>query len=73
MPEDMEIPITIPTIQTHQIDDVELNLKCQQDPQHFPAKYIGDRQTPLICYCSGDEPEKLWRIAILAILVQPII
>ena len=68
----MHNPITIPHIQTHQFEDLELNRRRETNPQNYPIKIIQDR--PLICFRNDPtNHEGDWKIAIPQTLIDPII
>jgi transposase InsO family protein len=73
IPEEMENPINLVTIQQHQFNDVTLNNNRNNEPNRFPTLFVGNENHPLICYRNNNEPEAKWRIAIPNTLTNNII
>ena len=64
--------ITMLNIQQHQFEDLELQQARERFPYRYPIKYIQNH--PLICFRTNDnDPEGLWKIALPASLVEPVI
>ena len=65
-------PIHVLSIQQHQFEDNNLQLRRQQQPHRFPIKYVQNR--PLICYRLHDEDQAAdWKVAIPSGLIERII